>query len=125
MGFDPDLVVGRGRPQLPDAAFAALVDTGAQESCIDSALAMELGLPIVDRQRVAGAQGASEVNRHLAQIHVPELDWVVYGAFAGVHLTAGGQPHLALIGRTFLQNFTLTYEGPSGRVTIDNDAPRA
>ena len=86
---------------------------------------MELGLPIVDRQRVAGAQGASEVNRHLAQIYVPELDWVVYGAFAGVHLTAGGQPHVALIGRTFLENFTLTYEGPTGRVTIDNDGPRA
>jgi len=41
--------------------------------------------------------------------------------FSGVHLAAGGQHHLALIGRTFLQNFTLIYEGRSGNVTIHNE----
>ena len=45
----------------------------------------------------------------------------MYGAFAGVHLTAGGQVHTALIGRTFLQDFTLTYEGQTGRVSIANE----
>lgn len=35
-----------------------------------------------------------------------------------MYVAAGGAPHTALIGRTFLQNFTLTYEGETGRVTL-------
>ena len=59
---------------------------------------------------------------HLAQIHVPSLNFTIYGAFAGVHLKTGGQIHQALIGRTFLQNFTMVYEGLTGTVTISKDA---
>lgn len=55
---------------------------------------------------------------HLAQIHVPAVNFTVYGEFAGVHLLAGGQPHYALIGRTFLQYFTMTYDGNSGSVDL-------
>jgi hypothetical protein len=38
--------------------------------------------------------------------------------FAGVHLVTGGQIHWALIGRTFLQHYTMVYEGRTGTVTI-------
>jgi hypothetical protein len=38
--------------------------------------------------------------------------------FAGVGLKAGGQPHHALIGRSFLQNFRLEYEGQTGSVKL-------
>ena len=55
---------------------------------------------------------------HLAQIHAPELNFTVYGAFAGVLLRAGGQPHAALLGRTFLRRFTMTYEGETGAVSL-------
>ena len=55
---------------------------------------------------------------HLAQIYVPALGWTVFGQFAGVHLIAGGQLHYALIGRTFLRNFTMVYEGKTGSVTL-------
>ena len=87
------------------------------ESCIDSTLAVELKLPVIDRQVVAGED---EVNMHLAQIHVPALKVTVTGSFAGVHLTAGGQPHYALIGRTFLQHFKMTYESTTGAVSLSN-----
>ena len=97
------------------------MDTGAQASCVDSALAMELGLPVVDRTQVAGIHGASEVNSHLAQIYIPDLEFTIYGQFAGVHLAAGGQTHSALLGRTFLRHFTMTYEGRTGTVTISSD----
>ena len=99
----------------------ALVDTGATESCIDAGLAMQLNLPIVDRRSVGGIGGAHEVNMHLAQIHVPSLAFTIHGAFAGVNLIAGGQPHRALIGRTFLQHFTMVYEGLTGTVTLTRD----
>ena len=70
---------------------------------------------------MAGAVGVAEVNMHLAQIHVPELNWTVYGRFAAAHLAAGGHPHRALIGRTFLRRFLLAYDGRTGSVTLSND----
>jgi len=38
-----------------------------------------------------------------------------------VDLIAGGQAHYALIGRTFLQSFTMVYEGRTGTVTLSNN----
>jgi predicted aspartyl protease len=122
IGLDPAYQHDQStRARLPDRLYPALVDTGATDSSIDSALAMDLGLPVVDRATVAGALGAGAVNVHLAQIYVPDLDCTVHGRFAGVHLAAGGQRHFALLGRTFLRNFTMTYEGRAGVVTISND----
>ena len=57
---------------------------------------------------------------HLAQVRIPSLGFTIYGAFAGVHLAAGGQPHKALIGRTFLRAFTMVYKGGTGTVTISS-----
>lgn len=120
IGFDSDY-----KPERPwtvpipgMTGIDALVDTGAGESCIDSLLAGQLNLPIVDRRSVSGVHGSQMVNMHLAQIHVPSLNFTIYGAFAGVELAAGGQAHKALIGRTFLQNFTMVYEGSTGTVKL-------
>jgi predicted aspartyl protease len=124
IGFDPTYdpqAIPLRIPNLPGNAISALVDTGAGESCIDSALAMTLNLPIMDRRIVSGAHGAGVVNVHLAQIHVPSLAFTVYGPFCAVDLAAGGQVHLALIGRTFLRGFTMVYEGRTGTVTLHND----
>jgi hypothetical protein len=119
VGFDPDFKPVPGA--IPKAAVTdmhALVDTGATTSCIDSGLAMQLGLPVVDRQTISGVHGPKEVNVHLAQIHVPSLNTTIYGRFAAVDLVAGGQQHHVLIGRTFLSDFTMVYEGATGTVTI-------
>lgn len=122
IGFDPTFRPDdAARPVLPEIKLPALVDTGATESCIDSVLATKLGLPVVDQWAIAGVQGESKVNVHLAQIYVPDLEFTVSGRFPGVHLSDGGQPHSSLIGRTFLQNFIMVYEGRTGTVTISND----
>ena len=77
--------------------------------------------PIVYNGSIVGVYGTFEVNYHLAQIYIPELEWLIYGRFPGVHLASGGQRHSALLGRNFLQQFTLIYEGHSGVATISND----
>ena len=87
-------------------------------SCIDSKLAVRLGLPIIDRQKIGGVSGLKEVNMHMAQIHIPTLNYTVYGSFAAVDLVDGGQKHEALIGPTFLQKFTMIYSGVTGDVEI-------
>lgn len=58
----------------PSKAVFALVDTGAYESCIDAALAVELGLPVVDTNRIAGAGGESVHDVFLAHIQIPQLE---------------------------------------------------
>ena len=65
IGFDTDF-------QPDEGGHFALVDTGALDSCIDSSLAMELKLPIIGRQRVAGVHGADDLNMHLARKHTIE-----------------------------------------------------
>ena len=102
----------------PSPIGGAHVDTGAMLSCIDSVLAATLHLLVVDRESVSGVHGSQEVNVHLTQIHIPSLDSVVIGRFHGVHLAQGNQPHLALLGRVFLRNFTMTYDGRAGSVKI-------
>jgi len=123
IGFDPNFHPDHSPfPNLPELELPALVDTGATESCIDSALAQKLQLPAVDTGQISGVQGTSETVFYLAQIYVPSLNYTIYGRFSGVHLASGGQPHSALLGRTFLRNFVLTYEGRTGDVIIGNDA---
>ena len=117
IGFDQNYAPGQV-PDLPQEEFHALIDTGAGESCIDSALAAALNLPVVDRRPVSGVHGQQEVNVHLGQIYVPALEWTTFGQFCGVHLHAGGQPHSALVGRTFLRNFSMQYDGPTGFVVV-------
>lgn len=119
IGFDPAFTASTvGIPVAAIKDVDALVDTGATESCIDSLLATQLNLPIVDRRAVCGVHGSKEVNVHLAQIHIPSLARTIVGSFAAVDLVAGGQMHKALIGRTFLQHLTMVFEGLTGKVTL-------
>ena len=122
IGFDPSFNPQKlGTVPVPGIKQVdALVDSGASESCIDNLLASQLGLPIIDRRPISGSGGSHMTNIYLAQVHVPALNFTIYGAFAGVDLLAGGQVHKALIGRTFLRHFTMVYEGQTGTVTLSS-----
>jgi hypothetical protein len=84
---------------------------------------MQLNLPVIDRQRVSRVGGVHDVNMHLGHVLIPALGRYISGAFAGVNLVAGGQPHVALIGRNFLQHFVLFYDGRTGLVSISDELP--
>jgi hypothetical protein len=85
---------------------------------IDEALATQLALPLVNRQPYAGVGGPGTANVYLAHITIPLLGTTQYGAFMGAQLQAGGQSHLALIGRTLLRGVLLVYDGEKGSVRI-------
>ena len=122
IGFDPNYRFSPGvPPNIPSATYPALVDTGASDSCIDSTLATALNLVVVDQQPISGVGGPQLVNVYAAQLVIPSLNWVISGTFHGVHLTAGGQPHVALLGRSFLRHHTLVYDGRTGVVQLSND----
>lgn len=118
-GFDPTFAaepIGIPTPEI--AKVPALIDTGAIVSCIDDTLAAQINLPMVDRKVISGVGGHHLANVYVAQIRSPQLDFVQYGRFYGVSLAQGGQSHQILIGRTFLRNFIMFYDGPTGTVTL-------
>jgi hypothetical protein len=117
IGFDPAWRLGR-IPSAKRRNVPALVDTGALESFIDCALAMELDLPVSDRRGITGSRGPHEVDVYTAQVYVPAFQFTVYGQFAGVYLSQGGMRFRVLMGRTFLKHFTLSYDGPTGQATL-------
>jgi hypothetical protein len=122
IGFDPNFKSASNAVPVPGVTgLHALVDTGATESCIDSLLAANLNLPVVDRRSVSGVHGAKEVSMYLAHVYIPTLLYTIHGAFAGVDLRAGGQLHSALIGRTFLKHFKMIYDGTTGDVELTSN----
>jgi hypothetical protein len=82
------------------------------------ALAQQLQLPLVNQQQASGVGGIHTLNVYLAFIAMPLLATVQAGTFIGAQLSAGGQPHLALIGRTLLSDTLLIYDGRSGSVKL-------
>lgn len=98
----------------------ALVDTGACESCIDSTLAKKLGLPVIDTIQIAGSNGSHTHDVYLAHVNIWGLEFSQFGRFAGVHLAAGQQAHGVLLGRTFLSNVMLIYDGLRGQITLSS-----
>lgn len=110
-------VDGAELPAEPESVYA-LVDTGATESCIDASLAEKLELPIVDVRTISGAAGSNQHYVYMAEVHIPSIDFGQYGQFTGVGLSQGGQEHSVLLGRTFLENTIMIYDGLKGHVTL-------
>ena len=96
--------------------ISALIDTGSQLNCIDKQLARILDLPIVSTKpiTVTGVGGSFNTTMHLAQVYIPRLDHVVIGRFLATNLNSVGQNHGIILGRQFLQDFKLIYNGEIG-----------
>lgn len=116
LSFCPD---SGAPPQLPDTLYPALIDTGANINAIDLALAESMALMLAEQRNMAGVHGRQETNLYLAQIYIPSLNFTIYERVAGVSLSAAGMPYEALLGRPFLRHFTMTYDGPTGLVTLN------
>jgi len=119
IGLDPEYKYESGSALNSDIMqVPALVDTGAVFSCIDDDLARSLGLPLVDRRLFYMLNGKRECNAYLAHIVVPALSLFQHGIFYGLTLDEIERPYLAVIGRTFLRDMVLIYDGPTGSVRI-------
>jgi gag-polyprotein putative aspartyl protease len=111
------------RPDLRKKNVKALIDTGAGGDCIDDDLARRLELPVTDEGEISGVGGRHHAYIYTARIYIPALDKLLFQPFTGVKLQEGGQWHEVILGRPFLRHYQLTYDGPTGEVTItDPDA---
>ena len=96
----------------------ALIDTGAEESCIDERLATKLRMPVVDTVAIFWAQETRDHNVYAANIVVHHLKLGVQGRFVGIDFTPGDIPQEVILGRTFLEGVVMNYDGLKGQVTL-------
>lgn len=54
------------------------------------------GASIGGLRRIGGVQGVSGTDAFPVRLYIPVLRHTIYGRFAGVNLTGGGQRHFAL-----------------------------
>lgn len=113
--YDPSVA---NIPQPSMQQIPALVDTGASQSCVDDALARQLGLPLVDRQPMGALAGEYVANVYMAQAFVPVFGTTHYGRLIGVEMAKTGFQQKALLGRDFLREHIMIYDGIRGQVTL-------
>jgi predicted aspartyl protease len=96
----------------------ALIDTGASHTCIDEAIAQQLGLPVVNIVQVASASHASTTqNVYPVGIEVSAIGWRIDSpSVIGAPLAVQGI--VLLIGRDILKLCTLIYNGFTGHITL-------
>lgn len=111
-------LVQQGHAVPKPVAGIALVDTGASTTCIDDALAKQLGLPVIDVVQMTSASHAgTEANVYPIQMEIVGSPIRVNVPRAiGANLTPQGI--IALIGRDYLQHCTLFYNGITGEITL-------
>jgi hypothetical protein len=117
IGFDLQYG-GSGVPNVGGQDLRALVDTGSRPNFVDLKLAKSLDLVVVDEWTISGSNGKHLVDVFLAHLYVPSLGYVRLGKFGGIPLSDGDHGHLVLLGREFLKDFTLSYEGTTGEAML-------
>lgn len=110
-------------PDLPLKSVRALIDTGAGGDCIDDDLAQSLRLPVTDEGEISGVGGKHHAFVYLARMWVPSLGRLLFQPFTGVRLSQGEQWHRVILGRSFLRQHRLSYDGGSGQVELSSPSP--
>lgn len=97
--------------------FHALIDSGADMNMIRRDLADRLGLQEIDSSLSYGIHGPSTEPDPVYQLRyrVEELNEVKLARFVGVSLMPSAP---VLLGREFLANKIMIYDGVVGRVTL-------
>lgn len=111
--------IAGGVPDLPMKNVKALIDTGAGGDCIDDDLARSLGLQISDEGEISGIGGRHRAFIYTARIYIPKLERLLFQPFTGVKLQQGDQWHGVILGRTFLRQYKMLYDGGDGSVRLD------
>lgn len=106
-------------PDLPMKNVKALIDTGAGGDCIDDDLARALGLQISDEGEISGIGGRHTAFIYTARLYIPSANKLLFQQFTGVKLQQGDQWQRVILGRSFLRQYRMIYDGADGSVSLD------
>ena len=107
---EPNAAGGGGGPALYESG--GLIDTGASDVCIDYRLASELRLRQIDQQTVATPGGSLLAAVFLGVLEVPALQFKKLMPLYA--LKVGRASYNVILGRSFLADFIVTFDGPNG-----------
>jgi len=101
----------------------AIVDTGASCICISRRLVKELGLQRTGQTRLVAVGADHPAGVYAASLIVPALD---FEKFLPVLAPDGAYTApTILLGRTFLEHFVFSYNGPDGTFAFHTSASNA
>ena len=107
-----DITLHGSTPDLPTEQLQGIIDTGASVICVDKRVALKLGLTAINRKRMEVADGSIvESTVYMAEMAIEGLgfrNWVEIHALPMMRPSAR-----VLLGRSFLKNYLVTYNGPN------------
>jgi predicted aspartyl protease len=111
-------IIQQGQAVPNPISGMGLIDTGASTTCIDEAMAQSMKLPVIDVvQMMSASHASSPANVYPIQLQLVGTPIRIEVQRAlGAELKAQGI--IALIGRDFLSNCTLFYNGVAGGLTL-------
>lgn len=96
----------------------ALIDTGATITCIDDAIAKQIGAPVIDKVKMCSASH-TDADANIYPIHFDILGVnIAINAPRCMGAALQAQGLIMLIGRDVMANCTLHYNGISGQFTL-------
>ena len=121
-----EVLTQQGQPIPTPVSGFALIDTGATLTCVHERALLDLGLNPVGTVNSGTAHGQVQQSLYPARIVFPAQGWTVdIGSVAGVDLSGqvlniapSPQRIIALIGRNFLKQCVLVWNGTNGSWTI-------
>ena len=106
--------------QVPVAVDAiGLIDTGCSHTCVDYRALEYLGIPFIDFASVSTPGGEEQMRVYPVKLEFPELGNFSHGFDRVSGVDVASQGIYVLIGRDLLANFSMQYDGPSKKFTID------
>lgn len=120
IGFDHDyqVEIPLKKPRIPEASFVGVVDTGANQTSIDIGVADRLRLPLVDKTDSVNVHGVVKSNMYAVHMYFPDLDYPAIGTLVGTRLSETGFNCDLLLGRDFLKDIQMLYDGRTGSVKL-------
>ena len=119
IGLDSEFKTdGKDPPNISAVEYNGHIDTGATRSCIDFSLAKNLGLPFKKREVVYTPGGKAHLDTYHAQVIISSMGVCIHGEFLGADFSASNDKCQALLGRDFLQDVNMVYNGITGSVTL-------
>jgi hypothetical protein len=112
-----DSLAKQGKPVPNPVEALAMIDTGASITALDAALAQQIGLTQTGLAPIAGVTGTQNQPVYAAKLMLDQpsvqLDpWTMIGSPLQV------QHFQVLLGRDFLEQLTLVYDGSSGNFQL-------
>jgi hypothetical protein len=115
-GPDVELVLSADDGIAQPEHLKGIIDTGASAICVDSRITKRLGLVASNRKPVQMADGRLETATiYTARLQIPALGFDDLVQVFAIEMKSHAPVSRVLIGRSFLRNYIVNYNGPQER----------